>query len=117
MMPHILERSITMSDMQRTMKNVLRGLFHRYEGLSESSHAGWIADALHHRQTIQKIQGRILDQVALFWPDGQLPDRVVVTHDHNIYQADFVEGTLKIIGEKRRYLPDEVEVMHVFEVA
>ena len=117
MTPRILERAITMTEsMKNAMRLVLKGMFHRYESLSDLNHPGW-DESGRHRDNIDRIRGRIIDQDALNWPEDQTPDTVCVTHNHTIYRIDYTQGTLKAIGTMPRFLPDETEIMQVFEVA
>lgn len=97
------------------IKSVLHGLLNRYASMSTCSHPGW-DDGLKHREELVRVRFRIMDQVAMCWPEDEIPDRVCIFHDHTIYLLDFVEGEMKAIGSMPRHLPCDLEIMHVLEV-
>lgn len=101
--------------MIKMMKQVLQGLFYRLEALCSEDHPGW-ANGWRHRDEIASVKSRILKQVELFYPEDALPDVLVLTHDHTIYRADHVNGTLRVLGTMPRHLPSETEIMQVLEV-
>lgn len=111
MTPHYL-RTVNVN---ATIRTVLDGLFYRLERLSTASHPGW-DDFNRHSDALNKLRYRIIDVIASQYPEGQLPDTLAVTHDHNVYRIDNVNGTVKVIGSIPRHLPDLTEVMHLLEV-
>lgn len=99
-----------------TLKTVLKGLFYRYEQLAKVGHPGWDVDAWRHRTSLGNVRGRIMDVIATTFGEDNLPDVVLVTHDHTVYRVDYIQGALNAIATMPSHLPCDIEIAQVIEV-